>query len=364
MKHFLHSLAARSIGPADGVQPRLPSRFEPPEGLQTAGPFAQLVEEADAELAPIPAAETPRRPESPPPVPRPVPLLAEPGTPDTPALPGNPRPVDRWGTPEGAIARLAPPKVGTAWPGLEAPAQPAANAAPARGAPELPDRAQPPQQAHPSASGEGGRQGAFPAPTGPEMPPSRIANRPTLEPVTFIERTIERVVMERDMPTIERAVSIAEATDPHTVPPPSSPRSGPDGAPLVLHAPSTPVRPLGEADRPVARPVAARMAEWPTAPAFATERSMLGEAAAPPFDPTPRPIVAETAVARRNEHLFGPATEAKIESPPPAPTIHVSIGRVEVRATPQASAPARQRQAASAPSLDDYLRQRTRGGGG
>ena len=48
----------------------------------------------------------------------------------------------------------------------------------------------------------------------------------------------------------------------------------------------------------------------------------------------------------------------------PAPiqqTIHVTIGRIEVRATPPPSAPARKQNAAPVMSLDEYLK--TRSGG-
>jgi hypothetical protein len=50
---------------------------------------------------------------------------------------------------------------------------------------------------------------------------------------------------------------------------------------------------------------------------------------------------------------------------PPAATIQVTIGRIEVRATPAAKAPVRERPAApSAPSLEEYLRQRSKGSRG
>jgi len=50
----------------------------------------------------------------------------------------------------------------------------------------------------------------------------------------------------------------------------------------------------------------------------------------------------------------------------PAPTIQVTIGRIEVRATPAAKAPVRERPAAppSTLSLEEYLRQRSKGGRG
>lgn len=52
------------------------------------------------------------------------------------------------------------------------------------------------------------------------------------------------------------------------------------------------------------------------------------------------------------------------ETPTPAPTIQVTIGRIEVRATPAPKAPVRERPSAPAAlSLEDYLKQRSRGEG-
>lgn len=48
----------------------------------------------------------------------------------------------------------------------------------------------------------------------------------------------------------------------------------------------------------------------------------------------------------------------------PQPVINVTIGRIEVRATPAPKAPARERQAARpAVDLEEYLRQRSKGEG-
>lgn len=52
------------------------------------------------------------------------------------------------------------------------------------------------------------------------------------------------------------------------------------------------------------------------------------------------------------------------ESPAPEPVIHVTIGRIEVRATAAPKGPARERPAARpAVDLDEYLRQRSKGEG-
>jgi hypothetical protein len=55
----------------------------------------------------------------------------------------------------------------------------------------------------------------------------------------------------------------------------------------------------------------------------------------------------------------------RAEAPAAEPVIQISIGRIEVRATPPPAQPARPRPAApSAPSLEEYLRRRTRRGDG
>ncbi|MFL6196542.1 MAG: hypothetical protein ACJ75H_20340 [Thermoanaerobaculia bacterium] len=55
---------------------------------------------------------------------------------------------------------------------------------------------------------------------------------------------------------------------------------------------------------------------------------------------------------------FAPEREA------PEPVIHVTIGRIEVRATAAPKAPARERPAARpAVDLEEYLRQRSKGEG-
>jgi hypothetical protein len=74
-----------------------------------------------------------------------------------------------------------------------------------------------------------------------------------------------------------------------------------------------------------------------------------------PFVPS---VVSRTTVQRKVEM----PTEQK-QSVQPVPTIQITIGRVEVRATPPSSVPTTQRQTPTpaVKSLDDYLRQREEG---
>jgi hypothetical protein len=80
----------------------------------------------------------------------------------------------------------------------------------------------------------------------------------------------------------------------------------------------------------------------------------------------PRVVVVQSRVMpieRRGEDRSsrGPLS-LSAQAPPPAPTIHVTIGRVEVRATAPAVPASKPRPAPQTTSLDDYLRQRSSGG--
>ncbi|MCB0231261.1 MAG: hypothetical protein KDH90_19445 [Anaerolineae bacterium] len=98
-------------------------------------------------------------------------------------------------------------------------------------------------------------------------------------------------------------------------------------------------------DRPTPQQVVPSAVQ-PAAPARVIAQPQVTIAAA-------RPAMADAAAAGR--------LTAQPE-PPPAPTIHVTIGRIEVRATPASTAasPSRPKPAPTM-SLDDYLRQRNGG---
>ena len=82
--------------------------------------------------------------------------------------------------------------------------------------------------------------------------------------------------------------------------------------------------------------------------AVTSELARTAGAALPPI-----PLVAPRSERARREAAFG-----RESTPPVEATIHVSIGRIEVRATP--TAPARERAPAASPvmSLEEYLRTR------
>jgi hypothetical protein len=71
------------------------------------------------------------------------------------------------------------------------------------------------------------------------------------------------------------------------------------------------------------------------------------------------PIVVPLLSPRTN--LFEQLTANREEAAVPAPTIHVHIGQIEVRATPPPPTAKKSRPQTTLTSLDDYLRERNRG---
>ena len=104
--------------------------------------------------------------------------------------------------------------------------------------------------------------------------------------------------------------------------------------------------------QPLTAPGAPRPAMAPVEPSRLAERGLAA---------FPTVVVAQPHVTLR------PASEAATPvpaTPPPAPTIRVTIGRIEVRAIPPPATPApraRPPQPNPAPSLEDYLKQRNGG---
>lgn len=75
--------------------------------------------------------------------------------------------------------------------------------------------------------------------------------------------------------------------------------------------------------------------------------------------PTQSAVTQSPALEYPDLHPF----RSQPAQPPPAPTIQVNIGRIEVKAKPPASKPRQPRQSPPVMTLDEYLRQRSQGGG-
>lgn len=93
------------------------------------------------------------------------------------------------------------------------------------------------------------------------------------------------------------------------------------------------------AQTPTARPAAAGRANAPIATAAASRRPAIGKPA------------RETLAARNPRDMPRPADAA----PPPETVVHVTIGRVELRAPPAAAPPRKREQVSQAGTLAEYL---------
>jgi hypothetical protein len=286
MSDYLGNLAARSLGPAQAVRPRLASRFEPvpsaPSPFQAETERAALLETAVEETAAAPTrtsrlAETPRRRTAPP-----EPVEEEPSAPPRrrrarrdPVV-EEIEPVPERRRPEPVSTVIAPAPV--AMVPLQKP---------------VADRGVPPSEASP------------PGPLSTRVERGNLGRAAVAQPV---------------LPRPQEAFAV-------------SPRQAPSASSPL----STPVErgPGGEASR-ANRP---------------------GDRELPESKPASTILQPKVTVIEREP--FSVHREA------PAPTIQVTIGRIEVRATPAAKAPVRERPSApSALSLEEYLRQRSKGGRG
>jgi len=171
------------------------------------------------------------------------------------------------------------------------------------------------------------------------------------------------------------------------------PRSAPEGQPqpvleptiqhVVVERVATPEvrRPAAARDESSAAPP--RSAAWsgqrqptlePAIQQIVVERAVSPEEPPPTTAPRPEPLSVETtrpltpATVVAQPHVtpyVEPAAPVPAEpaaTPGPTPTIQVTIGRVEVQATPPAPTPKNQRPKPPVMSLDEYLRQRTNRG--
>jgi len=327
MSDYLGNLVTRSIGPVEGVRPRLAALFEPPRGMGGA------LLGADTEIEPAAAVAAD------------APMVA--------AVAHAPEPARR------ATADPAPAQTLIAAPQVEPaaaisqhvahpPATPVLVASPATGA--AVGRAAPPQApSFPLASAlppaliqplehSLHRPEPIPAPLVPlerSAPDNQREQRgatATIVREILRERLIAPIMSERNVPPELRSANAAAA-------PAAAQRNDPRQPVVVAAAPVAP-QPVSRTTPPTlirAEPPAGLIARLPAAITVQPRVSAYGEPAAPP----------------------------SAEPVSPTPIIQVTIGRIDVRATPAPAAPA-QRQRATPPvmGLDDYLRQRAKRGSG
>jgi hypothetical protein len=335
MADYLSQLVAKNLALQENIHPRLRGRFEPSPDIPVDSPPAEVAQTSEPQPVTSPVADSAAttsqidrmssqvQPYQPAPRPSPVHPLEEAG-PSEPEPPARVRP--RW-TPEELMVQ---PYRGRLNPPPASPPSPADQPASWGEAP-APNQTAPIASPLPTApANQPGIQPENPPPIKPERPPISANVRLPGSPETLREITIERRSKRTLISTIKTAVEL--------------PQEGPAG--------SLP---------PIPRPA-------PLAtPAFAREPAEQDlHPTTPPYpDPAPRSVRHETAVQDLRP-VTPPLPDLTPRSEPasPAPTINVTIGRIEVRATP--SVPNPPRKPAPAPkimSLDEYLHSRSNGGG-
>ena len=338
MRGFLDELVARSTGLAEAIRPRPVSLFEPPVplGVPSAAPWsgppgddAPVV----AESSTAPAEVT--RPVVPQPAAQRRPRLPAPPRPPSPA---PPRAAETSGVRESSRLGLRPPVVHVTEALLPTPA-PAS-----RMANEREPRRPTPDVSRPGSMRERptrlpGHDAALRA-TRPS-PQADRAPRPDV-PLDLIERLVARAVppAPKDTPRGSIRPARRQAIEPDA---PTAASLSSLVRQMVLQAVP---RDTGAALTPAAPPPSTRRpaeerAGSPEPPPPVERRAPPSRLA--PFDWPPFPVAAPPPVAD-------------------APTIRVTIGRVEIRAEASASASvAKPRPTAATMGLDDYLNGRDRG---
>ncbi len=307
MSDYLSNLSARSLNLATVLQPRLASRFEPPaQGTTAPVDAARVMRAEEPEAAPSPGES--------------IDVEAQPEAAiDAAARPSfTPRSMRRRhevtaSTPEAqpALNTIRSSSERDLGRRIELPVGEDAHV-------DTPERNEPPRAPHRQLPDLRTQPSVSPAPPRSDPQPPR--------PILTMVQPEMRVTLVDDIPPRTR-----------------------------LEAPHPSARgPI--ARRPMIEPATARSETQPSrlAPPESSDE-VVASATLPPPAIIARPIVKRVVT----ESV--PVESAPVEAakPEPAPTIHVSIGRVEVRATPAATpAVARPRAAPPVMSLDEYLRRR------
>jgi len=301
MTDFLTDLLERSRGQGSGLAPRVPSVFEPVGGAvprlaggAVPGPVGGALPGLAGGAVPGPAGEEPVLPA---------------------ARPQRSRQAAAW--PEG---RNAAPFRETV------PLEPAPE--PALGPARIPARA--------GSDGQTGPQAA-----GPAIPPAGTVALQA-EAVDGTERVLADVAVPRAEPAGRR---------PGLVRPAVTSRRGDQQDPLLALKPETAARQQrGTLTRPAPTAAPHQHAPEDLGPGDRPGSGPLSDDG--PLSPRPGLLTAPQLAA------FAAPPERPGPAAPAEPTVHVTIGRVEIRAVSAPAPPARRAQAARMMSLDDYLAER------
>jgi hypothetical protein len=374
MSDYLGNLAARSLDLAPVLHPRLSSLFEPPHPNGWRGfEHSAGLETVDGEHIAETATDAPLPPR--PPTGR---------TSESSSAPAVPRPPSDTSPQQSSILPISGGQ-GTRQSANLRPAQITLHPAETREGhpPDLPEPAPPPDVvpvAHPAANRPAVRRAS------PQTDPARRTAPPTtIQENDAISQALE--VQPESLPDriAQPAASEQIVAKPHVTLARHSARrvqeqAKPDGAMPPAPGQTEPVPPPDVA--PVAHPAANRpavrrvspqtgSAQRTVLPTTIRENDAISQALEVQPEPLPdrmaQPAASERIVARpqvklaRQVEAALPAS-AEPTTPPPEPTVHVTIGRIEVRATPPPANTKREARARPPTlSLDEYLR---RYGGG
>jgi hypothetical protein len=324
MTDYLSDLAARSLARTEVILPRLASRFEP---VPADGALGRSQPGSPEE----PAGWTTGEPNG----------LARRYEPPTTTVPVAPQPAVSVTTPdpsrENAAAQVASAQ--------RAPAvqdhRPAATASPMVQSTGQPRRSPEAASQQPESDRAAGSRLTSQAPLTPlRGDPGRPAEPAADGSVRPMLRSLstpgDQDLDERIRAALHMALAQLHAGDRV---------QGPSPAGTATHqAPRPELAPVEDRLKPPLEP--RRPETQPAAPARVVVQPQV--VVAPPASQAPLDLAAPPRLGR--------------QEPPLAPTIQVTIGRIEVRATPApAAAPASKPKPAPVPSLDDYLRQRNGG---
>jgi hypothetical protein len=346
VNNYLVSIAARTLNPAPPVRPRLGGRFDP----------ASISRERsiDRPESSRPNAAKPSRPDSDRELAGPM-VSTEQGDPDNHL--GIPLDL----TPELHRSAALTPEVNTV-------------AAPSSPAPDFDVDPSPPITIH--------------APKRQTIGESPQQNTQVeVRPVEKVIDASERVGSRRETPPESRSQTRPETRFEELTSKSVPNRAAEEEAPTPRQRSSKTIRASSSGDdeeQPIARPAIARkkpVIERELETIIIREKPILDESARQ-NQSIARPLPMEVSAsshAKEDEDSKAPRVFVQshiaplIETGPehlslnrttiqPQPTVHVTIGRIEVRAVQSSQSPARPRAATTVMNLDDYLRRRSQGG--
>lgn len=330
MNDYLNNLAARSLNSTAALQPRLASLFEPPSGAN------RLISRQPFRLEILDGEPTSERSE------------LEPAQ----DMPSADLPVRRYNqTPPPTPVSLQPSKTTS----QQAPNQlPFGNLKSNASQAPMPTASQPSVLNFPDQS----------VPEQPALPSSAISNEPASHQSLAEEQKTQSlpqpVIQQR---IIERVVTLAESlpTATPTTRPSTSTRAVTQQN--VMQPTEPALKPTESTATPAPPPAISPVVQQRTTERVVTPAESL-PTVPPRLEPPPTTIQSSDIVQPQVRPYVKPVAPVLAQPPisEPTPVIQITIGRIEVRATPPSTPPQKQRTAPPVMNLEEYLRHRTKGG--